>query len=133
MDNFITIGVTGGIGSGKSYVCRIIEAMGYPVFYSDHEAKNILNTDNELIDSVKALFGEAAYIKNELNRKFVAAKIFDDSSLREKLNALVHPKVREAFSHFCEKHQPGPCAPTWAFPWGGGCVKNDFGLSETFL
>ena len=101
MNSIITIGITGGIGSGKSYICRILEATGYPVFYSDSAAKEILESDNELVSEVQSLFGEEAYLQNnQLNRPFLAGKIFADSSLREKLNQLVHPKVRTAFKVF---------------------------------
>jgi len=101
MNSIITIGITGGIGSGKSYICRILEATGYPVFYSVSVAKNILVTDNELVSEIKSLFGEQAYLQNnQLNRPYLAQQIFADNSLREKLNHLVHPKVRNAFQEF---------------------------------
>ena len=104
MNNFPKrIGVTGGIGSGKSYVCRVLAAMGYPVFYSDIEAKKLINTDPELRDSIKELFGNEAYLNNELNRKHIASAAFSDSGLLSKLNALVHPKVRSAFDEWASK------------------------------
>ena len=101
MNSIITIGITGGIGSGKSYICRILEAMGYPVFYSDQVAKEILATNPDAVNSVKELFGENAYSEDgTLNRPFLAEKIFSNQSLRAKLNAIIHPKVRLAFKKF---------------------------------
>lgn len=92
-----SIGVTGGIGSGKSIVCKIFEVMGFPVFYSDAEAKKCMIEDLELIQSVTNLLGEEAYINQELNRSFVAEKIFSNSELKAKMDALVHPAVYRAF------------------------------------
>lgn len=94
------IGVTGGIGSGKTTVCRIIEAMGYPVFYSDVEAKRIMNEDAGVVAKIKAVFGEQAYEKNTLNTAYLAQQIFENSSLRNTINAIVHPVVRASFEQF---------------------------------
>lgn len=106
MNNTITIGITGGIGSGKSFICRILSAMGYPVFYSDQVAKELMSSDNELISGIKTLFGQEAYTVNqELNRPFLAKKIFEDQSLRNKLNELVHPRVRKEFSRIASETQ----------------------------
>lgn len=92
------IGITGGIGSGKTFVCQILEAMGYPVFYSDIEAKailvNSLNVKNQIIE----LFGHEAYLNNKsLNKTFLSSKIFNDKQLLSKMNAIVHPAVRQYF------------------------------------
>ncbi len=124
MDNIITIGVTGGIGSGKSFVCGIIEAMGYPVFYSDFEAKKLLTSDNELISEVKSLFGDAAYLNNDLNKSYLATQIFSQPILREKLNALVHPKVRAAFKSFCESSKSALCFNEAAILFETDAYKN---------
>jgi dephospho-CoA kinase len=98
MENIITIGITGGIGSGKSFVCRIIAAMGYPVFYSDQAAKDIMVNSTEAIKEIKAVFGNEAYTSSgELNKKYLSTKIFSDASLRDEINKIVHPKVRAAF------------------------------------
>lgn len=105
MKNYISVGITGGIGSGKSFVCRIIEAMGYPVFYSDAQAKRIISSDTEAVSAIKALFGEEAYIGNELNRPFLAEKIFSDPSLRSKMNEIVHPLVRKAFDNWATQSE----------------------------
>ena len=92
-----SVGVTGGIGSGKSIVCKIFEVMGFPVFYADIEAKKCMVEDVDLIHGVKQLLGENAYINSELNRPYVANLIFADSELKSKMDALVHPAVFRAF------------------------------------
>ncbi len=98
----IRIGVTGGIGVGKSIICQILSSMSYPVFYSDSSAKRLLSTDIELIAAVKSLFGEAAYVGNVMNRGFIAAQLFSDEEKKQKMNALVHPKVKAEFETFCK-------------------------------
>lgn len=93
------IGITGGIGSGKSLVSKIIETMGYPVFNSDREAKVIVNTHPEVRSELIHLFGDDIYLSNEINKTKLAQLIFNDSTLREKVNKIIHPKVREAFNN----------------------------------
>lgn len=91
------VGITGGIGSGKSFVAEMIEKMGYPVFYSDYEAKQIIANDVEVQSQIIALLGEESYIDGKYNIPFVSQKVFSDNQLREQLNAIVHPAVRQAF------------------------------------
>ncbi len=98
----IQIGVAGGIGSGKSTVCKVIEQLGYPVFYSDQEGKKLMVHDPKMIKQVKAIFGPEAYINNDLNRPFLAEKVFQNRKLLSQLNDIVHPAVREAFNRFTE-------------------------------
>lgn len=93
------IGITGGIGSGKSLVSKIIETMGYPVFNSDREAKIIVNTHPEVRSELIHLFGEEIYLSNEIDRTKLAQHIFNDPTLREKVNKIIHPKVREEFNN----------------------------------
>jgi dephospho-CoA kinase len=100
----LNIGVTGGIGSGKSTVCKIIEALGYPVFYSDLESKKLMLENSSVIQEVKNLFGDAAYLDGKLNRTFLASKVFRDKSLLTKLNNIIHPAVREEFAQFSKKN-----------------------------
>lgn len=94
----LKIGITGGIGSGKTTVCRIFETLGAPVFNADMIAKSIMSTDTSLISSIKREFGEEAYSSNnELNRKYLANKVFNNQDELEKLNNLVHPVTIKAF------------------------------------
>jgi dephospho-CoA kinase len=90
------VGITGGIGSGKTYVCKIFETLGVPVYYSDIRAKDLMVKNGEVKNKIKSLFGGNAYHKNgRLNRAYLAEKIFSDPSLRSRLNAIVHPAVAE--------------------------------------
>ena len=91
------VGLTGGIGSGKSTVAKFFMELGVPVYNSDYEAKNLMVTDDLLIEKIIALFGEQAYKNEVLNRDYIASKVFSDKSLLEKLNKIVHPAVREHF------------------------------------
>jgi dephospho-CoA kinase len=91
------IGLTGGIGSGKTSVARILEGKGFPVYYSDDEAKNIVNKDLALKQKIIELLGKEAYSDSTYNRKFVAEKVFNNSELLEQLNHLIHPAVRIDF------------------------------------
>lgn len=92
-----SIGITGGIGSGKSMVCKILETMGYPVFYADQEAKKSMIQDDLLKAGIIDLLGTASYQNGELNRPFIAEKIFGNPDLKQKMDALVHPAVFRAF------------------------------------
>lgn len=92
--------ITGGIGSGKSTVCAMLESKGHPVYYSDERAKALMHTNATLVQGITALLGEQAYLQGELNRAYVAEKIFGSSALKEKLESLVHPVVREDFEHW---------------------------------
>lgn len=96
----LKIGLTGGIGSGKSTVGRILETMGFPVFYSDNQAKNISDTNPEIRQELIEVFGPEVYLDSGLNRPFLAEKIFGDENLRKKVNQIIHPRVREAFDRF---------------------------------
>lgn len=88
----LKIGITGGIGSGKSTVSRIFELLGIPVYYADERAKDILTRDAELITAVKAHFGEEVYDENGvLNRKYLGNIVFNDKRQLALLNSLVHP------------------------------------------
>lgn len=96
------IGITGGIGSGKSIVGKILSTMGFPIFYSDLEAKRIMTHDKKVVAEIKRIFGEEAYTNDDLNREFLAEKIFNQPELKNKINAIVHPAVRQAFDDFAQ-------------------------------
>ena len=90
----IKVGITGGIGSGKTTVCKLFEKMDIPVYYADSEAKRLMTFDKALKNSIKELLGPKAYHRNgRLNRKYVASIIFNDKEKLAKLNSLVHPAV----------------------------------------
>lgn len=94
------IGLTGGIGSGKTSVAKILEENGFPVYYSDDEAKNIVNRDPALKEKIIELLGDEAYLNGSYNRKYVAEKVFNNSELLEQLNHLIHPSVRIDFENW---------------------------------
>ena len=94
------VGVTGGIGAGKSLICSILERMGYPVFYSDIEAKKIIISNPQVRIDLIELFGIQIFKDHQLDRKLLANLLFSDSTLIEKMNAIVHPKVREEFENW---------------------------------
>lgn len=94
----LKIGITGGIGSGKTTVSKIFETLGIPVFYADDAAKQLMTTDPILIAGINHTFGVASYFEDgKLNNKHIAAIVFNDAQQLEKLNALVHPAVFRAF------------------------------------
>ncbi|MEJ1222150.1 dephospho-CoA kinase [Sediminicola sp. 1XM1-17] len=101
------IGLTGGIGSGKSTVAKMFEAMGVPVYNSDKEAKLLMNTSENIKDGIISIFGGEAYQKGILNREYIAKKVFTDKNLLSQLNAIVHPAVKEHF-HSWVKDQDHP-------------------------
>lgn len=95
------IGLTGGIGSGKTAVANIIEKLGYPVYNSDNRAKEIVNDNAELKTKIIALLGENAYDENgNYHRKWVAEQIFSDDEKRMALNAIIHPAVKLDFENW---------------------------------
>lgn len=94
--NSMKVGITGGIGSGKTTVCKIFESLGIPIYYSDERAKALMVDNEEVKSNIKRLFGENAYEKSgALNRKYIGGIVFNDKSLLEKLNSIVHPAVHK--------------------------------------
>ena len=95
------IGITGGIGSGKSTVSKFIEELGFPVYDSDFWAKELVNIDENLKSRIIELLGEESYDENgKYNRKFVAEKVFENQELLLKLNQIIHPAVKIHFENW---------------------------------
>jgi dephospho-CoA kinase len=93
----LRIGLTGGIGSGKSVVAKVFETLGIPVYYADDAAKKLMNTDKELKTAIIKNFGEGSYTNGELNRKYMATIVFNDKEKLDLLNSLTHPAtIRDA-------------------------------------
>ena len=98
------IGLTGGIGSGKTTVAKFIEDCGFPVYYSDDRAKDIVNDNEDLKVRIKELLGSDSYDENGLyNRKFVAEQVFNNKDLLQSLNEIIHPVVRLDFEDWVKK------------------------------
>lgn len=98
----LKIGITGGIGSGKTTVCKVFELLDIPVFYADDVAKTLMVKDVILIQQIKATFGDEAYFADQsLNRKFISDTVFNQPNLLKKLNSSVHPAVFRAFDTWC--------------------------------
>mgnify|MGYP001583341318 FL=1 len=89
--------ITGGIGSGKSTLCKLLESRGYAVYYSDERAKQLMSSQMSLVRSITNLFGESAYDSGILNRAFISSCIFKQEYLKVELESLVHPIVKEDF------------------------------------
>jgi dephospho-CoA kinase len=101
----LKVGITGGIGSGKTTVCKVFNAFGISIFYADIEAKEILDTSISVRKKLIEKFGEEIYSNNSVNRPKLAIKIFSDNKALEFVNSIIHPEVRNSFYKFCEKHK----------------------------
>ncbi|WP_010182886.1 dephospho-CoA kinase [Aquimarina agarilytica] len=96
----MVVGLTGGIGSGKTYVAEIFKSLGVPVYIADIEAKKLMHTNAEVKKAISLLFGKEAYKEGLLNRKFISNQVFKHKSLLEQLNAIVHPAVAKHFDEW---------------------------------
>ena len=100
----LTVGITGGIGSGKSTVCKVFKLLGIPIFEADLVAKELINSNSEIKNGLTYLFGNDIYIPNHgVDRKKLANIIFNDDIQLEKVNALIHPVVRNEFENWLKK------------------------------
>lgn len=119
------VGITGGIGSGKSYVCRMLEERGYPVYYSDIRAKELTNSHPQIRKELIKLLGEEVYQNNQLNKKFLANHIFTNDSTRMKVNAIIHPIVRNDFKEWIDRQ-------TAPFIFNEAAILMEIGSYESF-
>lgn len=97
------VGLTGGIGSGKTTVANYFKALNVPVYIADNEAKALMNRSKVIKRKLIKLFGDEAYVDNTLNKPFIASQIFSNKDLLKKMNAIVHPKVVKHFSNWVKK------------------------------
>jgi dephospho-CoA kinase len=103
----LKLGVTGGIGSGKTSVCKVFTVLGIPVFSTDRVAREIMESDEYIISQINSITGREMYSNGSLDRMTLASLIFNDSDLLGKVNSLVHPVVFEQFSRWA-KDQTSP-------------------------
>lgn len=100
----IKVGITGGIGSGKSVVSQLLRIMDIPVYDSDSEAKRLIATDAEIKQRLIRLFGEPIYLGGALNRALLSQYIFNNTEYLQQVNAIVHPVVKRDFINWCDKN-----------------------------
>jgi dephospho-CoA kinase len=105
MNKPLKIGITGGIGSGKTHVAQIFMKMGVPIYFADERAKWLMSTNLIIIKKILQLFGPNAYQNDSLNRAYIANKIFKNKLLLEKLNAIVHPEVSADFKKWVDSQK----------------------------
>lgn len=87
----LRIGITGGIGSGKSTVSKIFEVLGVPVYYADDASKRLMNEDEAVKEKLRSVFGDGTYVDGKLNRKYLSSIVFNDPLKLALLNSIVHP------------------------------------------
>lgn len=100
----IKIGITGGIGSGKSVVSRLLEIMGVPVYISDSEAKRLTQTDRTIREGLTGLLGEEVYADGVLNKPLLASYLFGSPEHARQVNGIIHPRVKEDFRIWARRH-----------------------------
>src|SRR6476620_1712762 len=102
----LKVGITGGIGSGKTTVCQVFELLNIPVFYADDEAKKLMISDQILISEIKAEFGNQSYFEDgSLNRKHISDIVFQNPHQLKKLNSFVHPAVFRAMESWVSQQK----------------------------
>ena len=97
------IGITGGIGSGKTYVSEVFSSLGIPVFNADVESKRLMSSSDNLISLVKDLFGDDIYTNGLLDKQKLASIVFSDKEKLENLNNIIHPVVKQEFIDWCKQ------------------------------
>ncbi|MCL4143418.1 UNVERIFIED_CONTAM: hypothetical protein GTU68_052436 [Idotea baltica] len=105
----IKVGLTGGIGSGKSTVAKYFKELGVPVYIADTEARLLMNTSKTIKKKLIKVFGPEAYLDDELNRPYLAKVVFNDKEKLKKINNIVHPKVAKDFSKWVDKLESVYC------------------------
>jgi dephospho-CoA kinase len=104
----IKVGVTGGIGSGKSLICQVFSRLGVPIFTADDAAKHLMEHDPVIRKNLTYVFGDSIYTEGKLDRSKLASLIFDDPRLLGEVNRIVHPVVRQNFIEWCASFKGAP-------------------------
>jgi len=109
MQKSIILGVTGGIGSGKTLVCEILSTLNIPIYQADDQAKYLMSNDLDLVSKIKKAFGEESYLPNkQINRVYLAKEVFSKPSNLSLINSFVHPAVKASFQKWCLEKQDHP-------------------------
>lgn len=101
----LKVGITGGIGSGKTYISNMFEKLGVPIYYSDTRAKELMNEDLQIKHKLIELFGADTYKNNKLDNIYLANIVFKQKEKLEQLNGVVHPAVALDYTKWCKKHE----------------------------
>lgn len=120
----IKIGITGGIGSGKSTICRVFSVLGVAVYDSDSRARKLMHSNPEVVAAIRELFGDNAYIHGSLNRSYIAELVFHQPDMREKLNHIVHPAVAMDFDTWAERQKGHYVIEEAAILFESGAYRN---------
>ena len=121
----LKVGITGGIGSGKTTICRVFEILSVPVFNADITAKEIMVTERDLVEKIKVQFGKEAYFDNgELNRKYLSDIVFNNPNELQVLNDLVHPAAIKAFDDWASEQDSPYCLHEAAILYESGAYKS---------
>jgi dephospho-CoA kinase len=104
----IKVGITGGIGSGKSLICKVFLCLGVPVYHADLEAKLLTNTDSGIRNQLTGLLGEDIYANGSLDRQKMAGLVFNNSGLLHNVNKIIHPRVAAHFQNWLKHHANQP-------------------------
>ena len=126
------VGLTGGIGSGKTTVANMFHKLGVPIYIADLEAKKLMTSSKIIKRKLIQLFGEEAYTDGKLNKPFLSGKIYNDKKLLLKMNAIVHPKVRSHFNRWLKKQNTLYVIKEAAILFeNGGCHECDYVITVT--
>jgi dephospho-CoA kinase len=120
----LKIGITGGIGSGKTMITRIFSLLGVPVYNADERAKYILHHDEEVCRQVREHFGEQSYIGGKLNTSFLSAEVFNNEAKLQMLNSFVHPRVGIDFEQWLHEQSSAYILKEAALLYEAGSYKN---------
>lgn len=119
----IKIGITGGIGSGKTVVASLLNLYGIPVYVADTESKRLTDTSPVIKEKLTALFGENLYTEKGLNKPLLASYIFNNAEYLQQVNAIIHPEVRRHFSEWAKAQIGNVCAIESAILFESGFDK----------
>ena len=120
----IKVGLTGGIGSGKSTVAKVFEVLGIPIYYADEAAKRLMNADEELKEKIKLQFGNEVYKNRQLDKKYLADIVFTSPEKLALLNALVHPATLKDAERWMQKQTTPYCIKEAALIFESGAQQN---------